>query len=173
MNKELLLYPNQETLEVKETYSHSSIEGRCNGNYKHGLRNTKLYSVFNNIKQRCYCGSHHAYSYYGKRGIKVCPEWKDDFKAFYDWSMAHGYREGLTIDRIDNNASYSPDNCRWVSMKVQSNNRRSNHIITYNGQSKTIAEWSSIKGINYYTLRDRINKLHWSPERALETVNEN
>src|SRR5690606_10465631 len=90
----------------------------------HGLRDHKLYGVWRSMKQRCTQKSHYAYKDYGGRGIKICDEWIDDFKAFYDWSMSNGYEEGLTIDRINNDDGYSPENCRWTTMRVQNTNKR-------------------------------------------------
>jgi hypothetical protein len=97
----------------------------------------------------------------------MCEEWTKDFQAFYDWAMANGYREGLTIDRIDNNGNYEPPNCRWVTWRSQQNNRRNNHLIEFNGQVHTMAEWAVRCGIPYQTLARRVNVYGWSVERAL------
>ena len=96
---------------------------------KHGKTKTRLFPVWQSMKDRCHCPSNHAYKYYGGRGIAVCDEWRYDFQKFYEWSIANGYDENApkgqcTIDRIDNDKGYSPDNCRWVDMKVQNNNKR-------------------------------------------------
>ena len=122
----------------------------------HGLRHTKIYNVWNNIRQRCNNPNVKCYSRYGGRGIKVCNEWQNDFLTFYEWAIQNGYKEGLSIDRIDNNGNYEPCNCRWVDNKTQSNNRRSNHFITYNGETHTVAEWSRKTGIKSTTLFERI-----------------
>lgn len=90
----------------------------------HGKSNTKLYRVWNSMKQRCYNSNDKFYFCYGERGIKVCDEWRKDFKSFYDWAMRNWYQENLTIDRIDVNGNYNPSNCRWVSMKEQNKNKR-------------------------------------------------
>ena len=136
-------------------------------NYRHGLCYTKLYHVWSAMKDRCYNKNCAAYEDYGKRGISVCDEWRSDFKAFYDWSMNHGYTEGLSIDRINNDGSYSPENCRWATRKEQVNNRSNNLTFTYKGITHTLAEWSEIYGINASTLHDRVMRLGYSFEEAI------
>lgn len=81
----------------------------------HGLTKTRLYRIWDNAKKRCYGTTHKEYHRYGGRGITVCEEWKNDFKAFYDWALAHGYAENLTLDRIDNDGNYEPHNCQWLT----------------------------------------------------------
>ena len=110
------------------------------------------------------------YKYYGGRGIKICDEWENDFKAFYDWSINNGYSENLTIERINVNKNYSPDNCRWATRKEQANNRRTNRNISYNGETHNIRQWAEKLGINYNTLSSRINKYHWTIERAFNNA---
>ena len=137
-------------------------------NYKHGLKNTRLYRIWLQIKNRCFNSNTNRYRDYGARGITVCDEWRNDFKAFYDWAMNNGYSDELTIDRIDNDGNYEPSNCRWVSVKVQNRNTRSNRLITYKGETHCVADWADITGLSRACICDRI-KYGWSVERTLET----
>ena len=93
-------------------------------NKKHGLSNTKLFYVWQDMKGRCNNPNHHAYKDYGGRGIKICDEWQNDFMSFYTWAINNVYKEKLTIDRKNNNGNYEPNYCRWTTMKIQCQNRR-------------------------------------------------
>lgn len=118
--------------------------------------------------QRCYNPNRPKYKSYGARGITVCEEWKSSFKTFYDWAMGNGYQEELTIDRINNDGNYEPSNCRWSTWQEQSYNKTTSRFITYKGETKTVAEWSKIKGIKRMTICSRLDK-GWSVEKTLET----
>ena len=101
----------------------------------HGLYHHPLHGIWNGMKIRCYDKNRKQYKNYGGRGIEVCDEWKNDFKAFYDWAMANGYQKGLSIDRIDNDGDYCPENCRWADNFTQANNSRQCHYIQYDGRT--------------------------------------
>lgn len=102
----------------------------------------------------------------------MCEEWKADFKKFYEWSMSNGYSDGLTLDRIDVNGNYEPNNCRWATTKIQSRNTTRNKLLTFEGQTKTIAEWAEIKKMKYCVLWNRVYRLGWTVEKALNTASE-
>ena len=124
----------------------------------HGDSYSKLYGVYISIIDRCYNPNNKRFKDYGGRGIIVCDEWKDSYLNFKKWAVFSGYKEGLSIDRKNNDLGYSPSNCRWVTRIVQQNNMRKNHIVEYNGQSKTIAEWSRELNIKYDKLWKSITK---------------
>ena len=121
------------------------------------IYDTPLYKCWQSMKQRCLNNKSQSYNNYGKRGIGVCDDWKDNFIIFKNWAINNGYKKGLTLDRIDNNGNYEPSNCRWVTMSKQQNNKRTNRLFTYENETHTIKEWSNIKNINYATLLQRIN----------------
>lgn len=133
----------------------------------YGFTHHRLYACYYRMRRRCENPADSSYERYGGRGIKVCNEWKNDIMSFINWGLENGYREGLSIDRIDNNGDYSPNNCRWANVVQQCNNRRTNKFISYNGETHTYAEWSRIVGIKQLTIRHRIENLGWSIEDAL------
>ena len=122
-------------------------------NTVHGLSNTRIHRIWDNIKTRCLNKNSPAFRLYGGRGITICEEWKNSFIEFYQWAISSGYSDKLSIDRIDTNGNYCPDNCRWVSMKVQQNNRTNNRILSIGDTSHTLAEWSEISGKNEWKIR--------------------
>lgn len=141
--------------------------GKENPNYQHGLAGERIYQNYFHMIDRCHNPKDHDYIRYGARGINVCDEWRKDKMAFFNWAFANGYKKGLTLDRIDNNGDYSPQNCRWVTIKQQQSNKRTNHLVEINGETHTISEWAEISGILKSTIRERI--IHgWSKERLLE-----
>lgn len=135
----------------------------------HGDYETRLYRIWAGIKTRIFNENSKDFTGYGAKGINLCDEWANSFEEFKNWAMSNGYADNLTIDRIDNDKGYSPDNCRWIKNSEQSANRKSNHYITYNGQTKTISEWAKILNIERAALSRRLNKLGWSVEKALTT----
>ena len=137
----------------------------------HGMRHDPIYFTWCSMKQRCYNPNDEKYPDYGGRGIVVCDRWRDSFEAFYeDVSKLPDFkREGYTINRIDNDGNYEPDNVEWADDKTQANNKRNNHLLTYNGKTQTIAQWADELGINQHTLYSRILTYHWTVERALTT----
>lgn len=142
------------------------------GAIKHGGRNERLYAVWQGMKSRCYNPKSRFYQRYGGRGIIMCPEWKDDYNEFRIWALNNGYDQNssrgmCTIERLDNNSGYSPDNCVWATSKTQCNNRSSNHIIEAYGESHTLTEWAEKIGVRKDTLRRRICVYGWTPERAV------
>lgn len=136
-------------------------------NTTHGLSKTRLYKTYSQMKIRCLNPKNPAYKSYGGRGIKICEEWLKDFKVFYSWAMTNGYNDSLSIDRIDVNGNYEPDNCRWVDAKTQCNNRRSNEQIEFKGVKHSIAEWAEIYKIKKSVLWARLKKLNWPFEKAI------
>ena len=109
--------------------------------------NQKIYKVWSGIKQRCFNPNSNRYKNYGGRGISICDEWKNSFETFCKWALENGYKEGLSIDRIDHEKNYEPSNCRWTDEITQQNNRTNNTLYEYEGETHTLTEWSRIKGI--------------------------
>lgn len=134
----------------------------------HGMTNTRLHRIWRAMKRRCYNPHFEQYKDYGGKGVGICSEWKNDFLSFYRWAMANGYADNLTIDRKDISGNYDPSNCRWATRKEQANNRRNNHLVTYQGKAQTIAQWAEETGIQDATIEARL-KRGWSVERTLET----
>lgn len=115
---------------------------------KHDKSYSKLYRIWAGMKARCNNPKNTVYKYYGGKGVRVCEEWLDS-SNFIKWALENGYKEGLTIDRIDSNGIYEPSNCRWATMKVQNNNTSQNHFETINGVRRTISEWADFLGVRH------------------------
>lgn len=129
----------------------------------HGESKTRLYHLWLGMRKRCNDPNDRRYVDYGGRGIKVCSEWDNSYEAYREWALSNGYDESLpwtkcSIDRIDNDKGYSPDNCRWVDVKQQANNKRNNIRIEHNGVTKTVAEWGEELGIKPQTIWARYRK---------------
>lgn len=140
-----------------------------NRNKKHGKRYSKLYNTLRAMKIRTTNPKDKYYKDYGGRGISVCEEWFNSFEAFMDWAINHDYQEGLTIERKDVNGDYCPENCCWITMKEQANNKRNSRWIEFNGKKQTLNQWAKELNINSSTLKSRIDGLGWSIEKALTT----
>lgn len=161
--KELLAYSHQLKRGDKRSCGCLRAERGTNPLY-----DSKLYKVWRGVVSRCHTKTKgRCYKYYGKRKIKVCDEWRHDFMSFYNWAMSNGYEDGLTIDRIDNNKGYSPDNCRWATWEQQVRNRTDNKWLTYNGRTMIQSDWAEELQISKSSLRWRLE--HWGIEKALST----
>ena len=130
------------------------------------IEREKLLSVRREMKQRCYNPNHSTYKNYGGRGIKIYDEWLNDYNSFLKWAENNGYREGLSIDRIDNDGPYSPENCQFTDRITQANNKRNNHLVTYQGKTQSLADWARELNLEYNIIQDRIVNNNWGPERA-------
>ena len=140
-------------------------------NYIHGGRKDRLYYVWMDMRRRCRDPKSKEYKNYGGRGISVCPEWDNSYEAFKEWALKNGYdsmakRSQCTLDRINVDGDYRPENCRWVDMVLQCNNKRNSIFLTYNGTEKTAAEWGKEYGISGRTIMRRIRS-GWSIEKAI------
>ena len=141
---------------------------------KHGKTKTRLYYIWQGMKSRCYNKNNSKYKDYGERGIKVCDEWLHDYSSFETWAINNGYNDQVefgecTIDRIDNNGNYCPENCRWVNLSTQAKNTRHCLDICYNGEIHPLSVWAELLNINYGTLQSRLFRYGWSIEDAFNT----
>lgn len=159
------------TADLKKTKSCGcwNIDAIIQRNTRHGASKrgsiTKLYKVWAAVKQRCTNPKNKAYKNYGGRGIKLCDEWLE-YEPFEEWAFENGYAEGLQLDRIDNNGSYSPDNCRFVSTLENSHNKRNNVWITIDGKTALAVDWAKEVGVDVEVIRKRLRK-GWTPKEAV------
>lgn len=142
------------------------VEFNHKTHYKHGMWGKRLGVIYHNMKSRCYNPNDTGYANYGGRGIEMCKDWKDNPASFAEWASMSGYTDSLSIDRIDYNGNYTPENCRWVSNKTQQNNKRNNTYITFRGETKTMSEWATYFGIPYKLLKSR-NQRGYTAEEML------
>lgn len=148
-----------------------AIENTIKRNSSHNLSKIRMYKIYHGMKQRCYNSKNPEYHNYGGRGIIICNEWldkEDGFINFYNWAIQNGYSKDLSIDRIDVNGNYEPSNCRWADEKIQSNNKRCSHYITYKNETHTMKEWCEELNLKYGIVKSRIYR-NWTPEEAFET----
>lgn len=137
-------------------------------NTKHGLYGTRLYRIFKGMKYRCYNSNADEYPHYGGKGVIVCEEWRKDVSKFYEWAVLHGYRENLTIDRIDPNGNYEPSNCQWVTLEENTRNVRKENFVKIFGQDYTIRQLAQIINVSNVTLYSRLRK--WGKDKFVSTV---
>ncbi len=140
---------------------------------KHNMSRSTIYNTYHGMIKRCYLKSNNSYARYGGRGIRVCDEWMDKqngFDNFYKWALESGYKQGLSIDRIDVNGNYEPSNCKWATAKEQANNRSNTPHIEHEGETHTPSEWSEILGISREIILDRY-KRGLVPKEILNTKN--
>ena len=138
---------------------------------KHNTKN-KLYAVWNSMKQRCNNHKSQKYKIYGARGIKVCNEWNESYDSFRKWALDSGYKEGLTLDRINVNGNYEPNNCRWVTYEVQNSNKSNNVWIEYKGEKHTATQWAKIYGYDVKVIYQKMERNGISFLEALLSVGE-
>jgi hypothetical protein len=131
------------------------------------MANTKIYNAWGSMKDRCFNPNCHEYINYGSRGITMCERWKNSFENFItDMGMPP---RGYSLDRIDNDKGYSPDNCRWATRRTQNRNKRSNINISYLGKTMCLRDWCDVLDMPYKTVEDRINDYGWEPVKAITT----
>lgn len=135
--------------------------------------NNRLYNIWYNMKRRCYNKNAKDYKNYGNKGIKVCKEWEEEFMVFYEWALNNGYDKKLTLDRIDNNKNYCPENCRWITIKEQHRNYSQNRNYTINGETKCVTEWCELYNIKFTTVINRLNKGMNIIEALTKPINKN
>lgn len=123
---------------------------------RHGACKTRLYTIWSNMKERCYTKNNDSYINYGGRGIIMCDEWLD-FENFRSWALKNGYADNLSIDRINVDGDYEPNNCRWANFYDQARNKRNNRILELDGESHCLSEWAEIVGLPYGTLMSRLS----------------
>lgn len=134
----------------------------------HGESHTKLYERWISMIYRCTNPKHSAYKWYGARGIRVCNEWQS-YEGYKKWVMATRPNETYTVERIDVDGDYCPDNCKWIPLSEQANNRTSCIMITHEGVTKNLTEWCSELGLEYKMVHNRLKKLGWTFEKAIST----
>lgn len=138
---------------------------KCNGDSV----GNKLYYVWVNMKTRCYNSNFSGFAHYGGKGVKVCEDWKDNYMTFKEWSLTNGYRDRLSLDRINVNGDYCPENCRWADIITQARNKTTTWYVEINGVTKTAKEWCEIHGVNYKTAHTRKSR-GWSNIDAVSTI---
>ena len=143
------------------------MDNKKDGRVSHGMYGTRIYRIWACAKARCNNKNYNEFHLYGGRGITFYDEWTQ-FEGFYEWSIDSGYQENLSIDRIDTDGMYEPNNCKWSTPKEQANNRRSNIVVEYRGETKNLKEWAEKLDINYRMIWKRL-KSGWDVEKAFNS----
>ena len=165
---------------ARECNLHSGITKSCGclqiertkkANSKHGKTNTRLYNIWSKMKERCCNPTRKAYKNYGKKGVSVCDEWLNDFQKFHDWAIVSGYKDNLTIDRINSDGNYEPNNCRWITLSENVRQKYKSDFITVGDKSLTIHDWAQRLNLSQYALRNRYKEFgkEWV-EKAIKTI---
>lgn len=144
------------------------IKPSCGCEHSSKILNKKLYTRWKAMRSRCLNKNNNKYHRYGGRGISFCKEW-NDYKTFESWALSNGYKHELSLDRIDNDGDYGPNNCRWVNQERQARNRSNTINITMNGETKCLSEWCNIRNLSYQAVRARVQDMGWSPVKAITT----
>lgn len=153
-----------------ECATKESAERASKINTRHGMSGSRIYNIWSGMIARCYNPSSDSYKYYGGRGIKICDDWRESFEAFYAWAITHGYQEDLTIDRLDFNGNYEPDNCRWATYKQQAENKRKpkpRNYLMIDGVTKPLIEWVKESDFTAPAIKYRLDVKHMSPKEAV------
>ena len=158
--------PIQSIKKGKKRCKSCSLKDSC-ALITHKLSRTRLYVIYNGMKARCYNSRDIGFKNWGGRGIVMCQEWKNDFLVFYNWAIANGYQDNLSIDRINNDGNYEPSNCRWATMKEQCNNTRKTIRLTIDGVTKTVSEWAKESPVSAKIIIQRINRSFMNPKDAV------
>lgn len=136
---------------------------------KHGKSGTRLYNIWCAMKARCGNASNAAFPRYGGRGILVCSQWENNFEAFRDWALTNGYRDSLTIDRVNNDKGYEPSNCRWSTYAEQNRNYSRNRYVEHQGRRALIGDFAAERGLPNDVVKNRVFRYGWTIEKALST----
>ena len=160
---------------LKEYYENkpmSATEKTRAANTTHGCTHDRLFRIWTSMRSRCRNAKTPEYKWYGAKGVKVCKEWDENYLAFKQWAYANGYDDTAkmhycSIDRIDPDGDYCPENCRWADIQTQASNKTNVRLIEYNGEKCSISEWARRYGIHPDTLRWRLKKLGWTIDKAL------
>lgn len=164
-----ITYVRSGNLQSGAVKSCGCLKHKAPPNKSHGMSKSRLYREWASIKARCIYKSAKDDTNYGARGISMCKEWADSFIAFKEWAEENGYNDNLTIERINVNGDYCPENCTWIPRVEQAKNTRSCLRITYKGKTKILSEWCKELGLDYKRTNNRIKKLGWTPQKSFET----